>query len=95
MPAPADTTPEFWDGFQRWWYGLSGGERAERWLERISAIDDLRYERLRERHPAAGENELLALWTAETYRQSMPADWVARAVALIRRVSALSRLPRM
>src|SRR5437773_1406116 len=84
LPAPADTTPEFWETYLRWWRGLSGGERVERWLERISAFDELRYERIREKNPNAGERELVVLWTEQTYRQSMPAEWVAKAVALIR-----------
>jgi uncharacterized protein (DUF924 family) len=84
LPAPADTTPEFWESYLRWWRQLSGEERAQRWLERISSFDDLRYERLREKHPTAAEHELLALWTEQTYRHSMPPDWVAKAVALIR-----------
>ena len=84
LPAPADTTPEFWATYLAWWRGLSGAERTERWLERISAFDDLRYEGVREKHPEASENELLALWTEQTYLQSMPAEWVAKAVALIR-----------
>ncbi len=84
MPAPADTTPEFWATYLAWWRGLSGAERAERWLERISSYDDLRYERIREKHPGASENELLALWTEQTYRQSMPPEWVTKAVSMIR-----------
>ena len=39
---------------------------------------------LREEHPEASEAELTALWTEERYRDSLPADFLARAVAAIR-----------
>ena len=39
---------------------------------------------LRKEHPEASEAELTALWTEERYRDSLPADFLARAVAAIR-----------
>ncbi len=39
---------------------------------------------LREEHPDASEAELTAIWTEERYRDSLPADFLARAVAAIR-----------
>ena len=39
---------------------------------------------LRREHPHASEAELTAIWTEERYRDSLPADFLARAVAAIR-----------
>ena len=39
---------------------------------------------LRQEHPDASEAELTAIWTEERYRDSLPADFLARAVAAIR-----------
>ena len=39
---------------------------------------------LRREHPDASEAELTAIWTEERYRDSLPVDFLARAVAAIR-----------
>ncbi|MCY3603925.1 MAG: hypothetical protein OXH12_12710 [Chloroflexi bacterium] len=39
---------------------------------------------LREQYPDASEAELTAIWTEERYRDSLPADFLARAVKAIR-----------
>ncbi len=39
---------------------------------------------LRQEHPDASEAELTAIWTEERYRDSLPAAFLARAVAAIR-----------
>lgn len=59
-------------------------ERATEMLDWCYQVRQISYEALRSRKPDAGENELLALWTEQTYRQSMPPEWVAKAVAMIR-----------
>jgi hypothetical protein len=53
-------------------------------LEWTYMVRQVSFEGLRARRPHVSENELLALWTEQTYRQSMPPEWVAKAVALIR-----------
>ena len=39
---------------------------------------------LRREHADVSEAELTAIWTEERYRDSLPADFLARAVAAIR-----------
>ena len=43
-----------------------------------------RYNRIRCANPGASEPEILALWTEETYRDSVPAERLARLCAMIR-----------
>ena len=47
-----------------------------------------RYNRIRAAHPDAPEEEILALWTEETYRDSVPPDRLARLCQMIRDSSA-------
>ena len=44
----------------------------------------VRMSALRQEHPDASDAELTAIWTEERYRDSLPADFLARAVAAIR-----------
>lgn len=44
----------------------------------------LRLTALRQRHPEASEQELIAIWTEERYRDRLPADFLARACEAIR-----------
>lgn len=67
-----------------WWRGLTGAGRAERWLERISDFDELRYNLIAARNPNASEAEILALWTEQTYRDSMEPTALARWCDMIR-----------
>jgi hypothetical protein len=75
-------------------------ETAEQWLalrRRQSQVDratavlhwahtgsQIRMEQLRQRNPGASDAELLALWTEETYRGTVNADFLARVCAAIR-----------
>ena len=43
-----------------------------------------RYNRIRTAHPDASEQEILALWTEETYRDSVSPDRLARLCQMIR-----------
>ena len=82
---PKDTRPEFADQYNRWWLGLSGPERADWWLRRTRTFGAARYRRIRQADPDASEPEILARWTEETYRESVPAERLARLCELIRR----------
>ena len=44
----------------------------------------VRYERLRSLHAAAGEQEVLALYTEESYRDSVSPERLAHLCAMIR-----------
>ena len=81
---PRDTTPEMAARHHAWWLGLSEGERLQRMLDLANAGIEARMGVLREEHPDASEAELTAIWTEERYRDSLPADFLARAVAAIR-----------
>ncbi len=63
---------------------LSGAERAMWWLNRVHSFNLLRYNAIRARNPAASESELIALWTEETYRDTVDPAFLARACAAIR-----------
>lgn len=69
---------------QEWWLGLSEAERLQSMLELANAGIEARMGMLRNEHPDASEAELTAIWTEERYRDSLPADFLARAVAAIR-----------
>ncbi len=69
---------------REWWLGLSEGERLQLMLDLANAGIEARVGMLREEHPEASEAELTALWTEERYRDSLPAGFLARAVAAIR-----------
>lgn len=43
-----------------------------------------RYNRIRQANPGASEPEILALWTEETYRDSVSAEQLAQLCAMIR-----------
>lgn len=43
-----------------------------------------RYNRIRAAHPHAAEQEILALWTEETYRDSVPPERLAHLCRMIR-----------
>lgn len=43
-----------------------------------------RYNRIRAAHPDATEQEILALWTEETYRDSVPPERLAHLCRMIR-----------
>lgn len=63
---------------------LQPGERLDTMLELARLFVEPRMGVLREEHPDASEAELTAIWTEERYRDSLPADFLARAVAAIR-----------
>ena len=69
---------------REWWLGLSAGERLQLMLDLANAGIEARMGVLRKEHPDASEAELTAIWTEERYRDSLPADFLARAVAAIR-----------
>lgn len=59
-------------------------ERATAVLRWTQMASQIRMSRIRARHPDASEAEMLALWTEETYRGTVDADFLARACAAIR-----------
>ncbi len=69
---------------REWWLGLGEGERLQLMLDLANAGIEARMGILRQQHPDASEAELTAIWTEERYRDSLPADFLARAVAAIR-----------
>ena len=66
------------------WMLRSPGERLDDLLNLANAFIGARMGMLRREHPDASEAELTAIWTEERYRDSLPADFLARAVAAIR-----------
>ena len=81
---PHDTTPEAAARQREWWLGLSEGERLQFMLNLTNAGIEARMGVLREEQRDASEAELTAIWTEERYRDSLPADFLARAVQAIR-----------
>ena len=69
---------------REWWLGLSGAERLQCMLDLANMGIEARMSTLREQHPSASDAELTAIWTEERYRDSLPSDFLARAVAAIR-----------
>ena len=63
---------------------LSPGERLDSMLGLTHLFIEPRLAVLRVEHPDASEAELTAIWTEERYRDSLPADFLARAIAAIR-----------
>ena len=63
---------------------LRPGERLDAMLDLVSLFVEPRMGVLRKEHPDASEAELTAIWTEERYRDSLPADFLARACAAIR-----------
>lgn len=53
-------------------------------LDLTNAGIEARMGMLRKEHPDASQAELTAIWTEERYRDSLPADFLARAVQAIR-----------
>jgi hypothetical protein len=53
-------------------------------MDRAHLGDLIRLSAIRERNPGLSEAELMALWTEETYRGQVDADFLARACADIR-----------
>lgn len=66
------------------WKRLQPGERLDAMLDLASLFVEPRMTTLREQYRDASEAELTAIWTEERYRDSLPADFLARAVAAIR-----------
>jgi hypothetical protein len=73
--------------------------RSQSQVERATAVmhwgqmaAEIRFQRFRERHPGASDEELLALWTEETYRGSVDPQYLARVCALIRAGAATGGL---
>ncbi len=66
------------------WLGLSGAERLQSMLDLAKMGIEARMSTLHEQFPDASEAELTAIWTEERYRDSLPADFLARAVKAIR-----------
>lgn len=69
---------------REWWLRLSGAERLQSMLDLANMGIEARMCTLREQYPDASEAELTAIWTEERYRDSLPADFLARAVKAIR-----------
>lgn len=69
---------------REWWLGLAEAERLQLMLDLANAGIEARMAVLRQEHPDASEAELTAIWIEERYRDSLPADFLARAVAAIR-----------
>ncbi len=67
-----------------WWLAKTPGERLDYILDLAAMNIESRIAVLRQEHPDASEAELTAIWTEERYRDSLPADFLARAVAAIR-----------
>ncbi len=82
--AKRDTTNEAEAVGLTWWLDLSGADRAAWWMTRTRLFDELRYNVIRQRHPGASDAELTALWTEETYRETVASDFLAKVVAAIR-----------
>ena len=59
-------------------------ERATQVLRWGHSLNVIRYNRIRQANPDAPEQEILALWTEETYRDSVPADRLAHLCQMIR-----------
>lgn len=59
-------------------------ERATQVLRWGHSLNVIRYNRIRQAHPDAPEQEILALWTEETYRDSVPAERLAKLCQMIR-----------
>ncbi len=53
-------------------------------MARTRLFDDLRYNLIRQRNPGASESELTALWTEDTYRDTVDPAFLAKVVAAIR-----------
>ncbi|MBI5949356.1 MAG: hypothetical protein HY875_14555 [Chloroflexi bacterium] len=59
-------------------------ERAKQALAWCDQLNSLRYELIRQRNPGATEAEVTALWTEETYRDTVEPAFLAKVVAAIR-----------
>jgi len=79
-----DTTPEAAAIVHARRRALTEVERLDEMLEWGDLGNQVRYEMIRQRHPGASESELIALWTEETYRNSLDPTFLAKAVAAIR-----------
>lgn len=84
LPRKGDTTPEFADIQERWWMGLTGAERVEWWRRRQYLFASNRFNQVAARNPGATHGELMALWTEETYRESLAPAVLARFCTLLR-----------
>ena len=82
--AKRDTTSEAAAVHDAWWLSLSGTERASWWMARNRLFDELRYDLIRQRNPGASEAENAALWTEETYRDSVDPAFLEKVAAAIR-----------
>lgn len=63
---------------------MSDVARATEVLRWGHTLNLARYNRIRQQHPEAPEQEILALWTEETYRDSVPAERLAHLCQMIR-----------
>lgn len=50
----------------------------------MRSFGTVRYNRIRQQYPEAPDQEILALWTEETYRDSVPAERLAHLCQMIR-----------
>ena len=64
---------------------MSGIERLERMLNWCHEVNCIRMHRIEQNNPGATEGEVLALWTEETFRDTVDPGLLARACAEIRR----------
>ena len=64
---------------------MSPVQRLERMLNWSHEVNWIRMHRIHLNNPAASEAEVLALWTEETFRDSVDPGFLARACAEIRR----------
>ncbi len=79
--------------YRAWWEGLSGGERLDWLLSRREQFWEMRRDQLRRKHPGASQHEIMALWVEQTYRDSLPPDFLAKAAASIRALDSLKPAP--
>ncbi len=86
-----DTRPEVAEKQRELWLAMSGVERATEVLRWGHTLNCIRYERIRGANPGASEREVLALYTEETYRDSVSPE---RLADLSVRIRAAAPLPR-
>ena len=79
-----DTSPEVAEKLRQMQLALSDVERATQVLRWGHTLNCIRFERIRSLHPEASEQEVLALYTEETYRDSVSAERLAQLCAKIR-----------
>ena len=78
-----DTSPEVAEKLRQMQLALSDVERATQVLRWGHALNSIRFERIRRLNAGATGQEVLALYTEETYRDSVPTERLAQLCAKI------------